>query len=128
MQIRPDPHGQRLEDPWILADCLEMEKHLGQLFGHAVMESATPELRAAFEAGQRDCLELADDIFRLMHQLGWYPLRPAPPEAVADLAATFQPVTTATAAVGPGPWARTGPAAQAVAHPTYASPPGGIRA
>lgn len=127
MRIRPQPFVQRLSDAMMLVDCLETEKHFAQMFTCAALEAAVPELRSAFEAGWRDSLELAEELFRLMGERGWYPLQPAPPEEVARVAETFAEATDRqVAGHGPGPWQRAPSNHGGVDFPTYAGPlPGG---
>ncbi|WP_366923503.1 spore coat protein [Metallumcola ferriviriculae] len=64
--------NQALQDKEVLTDMLMTEKFVSSSYDTAVLESATPQVRQAFQHIQKDEQSHAEQIFQAMQQRGWY--------------------------------------------------------
>lgn len=74
-----------------ICETLLMEtKGLCDLYMHGTIESATPEVRSAFDKGLRDALMMQQTIYDNMARMGWYPPTQAQQSEINQLRQKFQ--------------------------------------
>ena len=62
----------RLSDRDMLLDLLATGKNMSHLYDHAIMEASNSTIRDTFETLQHDEHMIADTVFGVMEQEGWY--------------------------------------------------------
>ena len=73
-----------------ICETLLMEtKGLCDLYMHGTIESATPEVRSAFDKGLRDALMMQQTIYDNMARMGWYPPSQAQQSEINQLRQKF---------------------------------------
>ncbi|MBQ2326340.1 MAG: spore coat protein [Clostridia bacterium] len=74
----------------MICETILMEtKGLCDLYMHGTIESATPNVRAAFDQGLKDCLNMQQTVYDKMAQMGWYPPSQAPQDQLNQLKQKF---------------------------------------
>lgn len=90
------PFHQQLSPASMAIDCLNSTKYLVLRDAYATMETATPQLKQAFNRMAQDHLSMADDWFRLMNNRGWYQVPQARPEILNQIMNQVQTITSQT--------------------------------
>lgn len=65
-------------------------KGLCDLYMHGTIESATPNVRAAFDTALKDALTMQQKLYDQMSRKGWYPAAQAPQDQVNQTKQKFQ--------------------------------------
>lgn len=78
------PYHQQVSPVSISIDCLNSTKYPVLRDAYGAMETATPQLRQAYNRMSQEHLALADEWFRLMNSRGWYQVPQARPEIVSQ--------------------------------------------
>ena len=65
-------------------------KGLCDLYMHGTIESATPNVRAAFDTAREDSLTMQQKIYDHMAQKGWYPAAQASQDQISQTRQKFQ--------------------------------------
>ncbi|MBQ5994419.1 MAG: spore coat protein [Clostridia bacterium] len=62
-----------MDDRNLMENLLMLEKGACDLYLHAGIESATPNVNTEFKNALNDSLQMQDDIYKKMEAKGWYP-------------------------------------------------------
>ena len=62
-----------MDDRTMMDTILSSVKGACDLMMHGTIESSTPQVHSAFDAGLQKCLCMQNEIYSKMSQKGWYP-------------------------------------------------------
>ena len=79
-----------MNDKAIMENLLLTTKGVCDLYMHGTIESATPNVRAAFDTALKDSLTMQQKIYDHMAQKGWYPAAQAPQDQISQTRQKFQ--------------------------------------
>ena len=66
-----------MDDKCLMEYLLQIEKGVCDLYMHGTIESATANVRGAFNKALGDSLCMQDDLYKQMSAKGWYPAEQA---------------------------------------------------
>lgn len=78
-----------MDDKSLMENLLLVEKGACDLMMHGTVESATPAVRAAFDAALEECLCMQADIYAKMAAKGWYPAEQAEQQKIEKVKQKF---------------------------------------
>lgn len=87
--VTPRTDAQALNDREIATAYLLTLKRAGREYAWATMEMSNPEIRLFLEDAFRMCARQAYEVWEYMAQKGWYPLQPAPQQAISTMAGMY---------------------------------------
>ena len=79
-----------MNDKCIMENLLLNTKGVCDLYMHGTIESATPNVRAAFDTALKDSLTMQQKIYDHMAQKGWYPAAQASQDQISQTRQKFQ--------------------------------------
>ena len=79
-----------MNDKEIMEGILLTTKSACGLYMHGTIESATPNVRAAFDTALKDSLTMQQKIYDHMAQKGWYPAAQASQDQISQTRQKFQ--------------------------------------
>jgi spore coat protein CotF len=82
--------SQQMGDPEILNDSLASQKMISSSYNTFADECATPDLRDEFMNILKDEHQIQAEIFTEMQKRGWYQIKPADQQQVAQAKQKFQ--------------------------------------
>ena len=78
-----------MQDKDIMENLLLNLKGECDLYMHGAIESATPNVRSAFNAALNDTLKMQADVYDKMAAKGWYPTTPAEQKQISAVKQKF---------------------------------------
>lgn len=88
MQSQINPIGEREA----LTDLLNSEKNMITLYTKALIESSCPKMRTLVEQGISQLAQDQYGVYTNMATRGYYPIKPATPQMIAEAACMFESV------------------------------------
>lgn len=79
-----------MNDKQIMENLLVCLKGECDLMMHGAVESATPEVHAAFCQGFNETLRMQNEVYAKMAQKGWYPTSSVEPQSIDAVKQKFQ--------------------------------------
>ena len=78
-----------MDDRDIMENILLTTKGVGDLYMHGSIESATPNVRQAFNTALNDSLSMQSGIYQQMSDHGWYTAEQAEPQKMQQVKQKF---------------------------------------
>lgn len=70
----------------MMNDLLSSAKSQCELFMHATIESASPQVKQTFNQALNEAIQMQAQTFQTMQQKGWYQLEQVPPQKIEQVA------------------------------------------
>lgn len=90
--FQPQMQPQRLSDQVAAGVCLEACKYMALRYTIAAAESASPNIRHTLADAARDNLNMAEDMYKWLHQRQMYPVPEAPRQLIQQAQQQFAPI------------------------------------
>ncbi|MEG0371055.1 MAG: spore coat protein [Clostridium sp.] len=78
-----------MDDKNLMENLLSLTKGASDLYLHGTIESATPNVRAAFDKALTDTLTMQSEIYKKMAAKGWYPAQQAEEQKIQEAKQKF---------------------------------------
>lgn len=78
-----------MNDKELMNDLLSTVKFNCDLLLNGTIESATPQVREAFNSSLFECLKIQDEIAKKISERGWYQVTPAEPAKIQQTEKKF---------------------------------------
>ena len=84
-----------MDDKSIMENILLTTKGVCDLYMHGAIESATPNVHAAFQSALTETLGIQDCLYKSMSEKGWYTTEQAPQQKINEVKQKFSAGVTA---------------------------------
>lgn len=84
-----------MDDKCIMENILLTTKGVCDLYLHGTIESATPNVHAAFQSALTETLNMQDCLYKSMSAKGWYPAEQVPQQKINEVKQRYAAGVTA---------------------------------
>lgn len=78
-----------MDDKCIMENMLMTAKGMCDLYMHGTIESGTANVTSAFKTALNDNLNMQDNLYKKMAEMGWYPAEQAQPQQIQKVKDKF---------------------------------------